>query len=104
MFQETLTHVFQCPHGPSICTTAWAKAISAFMKTSTCPFIVATLGNSILQWSTGGWVQWQGPTPALDDIIGQVVFTVIQEQQSIGWELAIPGWVSQHWGRANTLY
>jgi hypothetical protein len=103
-FQETFTHVFQCPHGPSICTTAWAKAISTFKKTSTCPFIVATLGHSISQWSTGGQVHWQGPTPALDDSIGQVVFTAFQEQQSIGWEQAIQGQISQQWGRANTLY
>ena len=41
------------------------------------------------QWSTGGLVQWQGPTPALDDSIGQVVFTAFEEQQSIGWEQAI---------------
>ena len=97
-FQETLTHVFQCPHGLSICTTAWAKAISTFKKSSTCPFIVATLGHSISQWPTGGLVHWQGPTPALDDSIGQVVFTAFQEQQSIGWEQAIQGWLSQHWG------
>ena len=83
-FQETLTHVFQCPHGSSIRTTAWSKAISTIKKTSTCPFIVATLGNGMSQWSTGGPVQWQGPTPALDDSIGQVVFTAFQEQQSIG--------------------
>ena len=58
-------------------------------ETSTCPFIVATLRNGISQWSTGGPVQWQGPTPALDDSIGQVIFTAFQEQQSIGWEQAI---------------
>jgi hypothetical protein len=103
-FQETLTHVFQCPHGLSMRATAWAKATSMFKKTSTCPFIVATIGHSISQWSTGGPVHWQGPTPALDDSIGQVVFTAFQEQQSIGWEQAIQGWLSQHWGRANTLY
>jgi hypothetical protein len=73
-FQETLTYVFQCLHGPSICATAWAKAISTFKKTFSCPFIVSTLGYGISQWSTGGLVQWQGPTPALDDSIGQVVF------------------------------
>ena len=78
-FQETLTHVFQCPHGSSICATAWAKAISIIKKTSTCPFIVATLGHSISQWSTGGPVDWQDPIPALDDSIGQVVFTAFQE-------------------------
>ena len=94
-FQETLTHVFQCPHGSSIRTTAWTKAISTIKKTSTCPFIVATLGNGISQWSTGGLVQWQGPTTALDDSMGQVVFTAFQEQQSIGWEQAIQGWISQ---------
>ena len=88
-FQETLTHVCQCPHGSSIRATAWNKAISTIKKTSTCPFIVATLGNSMSQWSTGGLVQWQGPTPALDDSIGQVVFTAFQEQHSIGWEQAI---------------
>ena len=103
-FQETLTHVFQCPHGSSIRATAWTKAISTIKKTSTCPFIVATLGNGMSQWSTGGLVQWQGPTPALDDSIGQVVFTAFQEHQSIGWEQAIQGWLSQHWGRANALY
>jgi hypothetical protein len=105
-FQETLTHVFQCLHGPSIHTTAWAKAISTFKKTSACPFIVVTLGHSILQWSTGGTVQWQGPTPAHVDSIGQVVFTAFQEQQSIGWEQAIQDQLSQHWGGggANTLY
>jgi hypothetical protein len=103
-FQETLTHVFQCPHGPSICSTAWAKTISTSKKTSTCPFIVATLGHSISQWSTGGPVQWQGPTPELDDSKGQVVFTAFQEQQSIGWEQASLGWLSKQWGRANTLY
>ena len=88
-FQETFTHVFQCPHGSSICATAWTKAISTIKKTSTCPFIVATLGDGMSQWSTGGLVQWQGPTPAFDDSIGQVVFTAFQEQQSIGWEHAI---------------
>ena len=103
-FQETLNHVFQCPHGPSICATAWTKAISTIKKTSTCPFIVATLGHSISQWSTGGPIHWQGLTPALDDSIGQVVFTAFQEQQSIGWEQAIQGRISQQWGRANTLY
>ena len=103
-FQEILTHVFQCPHGSSICATAWTKAISTIKKTSTCPFIVTTLGNSLSQWSTGGLVQWQGPTPALDDSIGQIVFTAFQEQQSIGWEQAIRGQISQQWGRANTLY
>ena len=81
--------MFQCPHGPSICTTAWTKAISTIKKTSSCPFIITTLGHSISQWSTGGPVQWQGPTPALDDSIGQVIFTAFQEQQSIGWEQAI---------------
>ena len=85
-FQETLTHVFQLPHGSSICATAWTKAFSTIKKTSTYPFIAATLGNSMSQWSTGGPVYWQGPTPALDDSIGQVVFTAFQEQQSIGWE------------------
>ena len=103
-FQETLTHVFQCPHGPSICATVWAKAISTIKKASTCPFIVVTLGTGISQWSTGGPVLWQGLTPVLDDSIGQVVFTAFQEQHSIGWEQAIQGWISQHWGRANTLY
>jgi hypothetical protein len=78
-YQETLTHVFQCPHGSSICATAWTKAISTIKKTSTYPFIVATLGRCISQWSTGDSVQWQGPTPALDDSIGQVVFTAFQE-------------------------
>ena len=103
-FQETLIHVFQCPHGRSICATAWTKAISTFKKTSTCPFIVAILGNSISQCSTGGPVQWQGPTPALDDSKGQVVFTAFQEQHYINWEQAIQGWLSQHWERANTLF
>ena len=92
------------PIGTSICATAWTKAISTIKKTSTCPFIVATLGHSISQWSTGGLVHWQGPTPALDDSIGQVVFTAFQEQQSIGWEQAIQGRISQQLGRANTLY
>ena len=78
-FQETLTHVFQFPHGSSICATAWTKAISTIKKTSTYPFIAATLGNGMSQWSTGGPVYWQGPTPALDDSIGQVVFTAFQE-------------------------
>jgi hypothetical protein len=81
--------VFQCPHGNSICAIAWTKAISTIKKTSTYPFIVATLGNGISQWSTGGLIQWHGPTPALDDRIGQVVFTAFQEQQSIDWEQAI---------------
>jgi hypothetical protein len=103
-FQKTLTHVFQCLHGLSICTKAWAKAISTFKKTFACPFIVVTLSHSISQWSTGGLIQWHGPTPALDDRIGQVVFTAFQEQQCIGWEQAIQGRLSQHWGRANTLY
>ena len=49
-------------------------------------------------------VHWQGPTPALDDSIGQVVFTAFQEQHAIGWEQAIQGCISQHWGRANALY
>ena len=103
-FQETLTHVFQCPLDPNICATAWAKVVSTFKKTSTCPFIVASLSHCISQWSTGGLVQWQGPTPALDDSIGQVLFTAFQEQRSIGWEQAIQGWLSQYWGRANTLF
>jgi hypothetical protein len=103
-FQETLTHVLQCPHGLSICTTAWAKAISTFKKTSTCPLIVATIGHSISQWSTGGPVHWQGPTPALDDSIGKVVFTAFQDQQSIGWEQAIQGRLGQYWGRVNIMY
>ena len=47
---------------------------------------------------------WQGPTPTLDDSIGQVIFTAFQEQQSIGWEQAIRGQISQQWGRANNLY
>ena len=60
--------------------------------------------NGISQWSIGGPVQWKGPRPALDDSIRHVVFIALQEQQSIGWEQAIRGWFSQHWGRANTLY
>ena len=84
--------MFLCPHGSSICATAWTKATLTFEKTSTYLFIVATLGNGMSQWSTGGSVHWQGLTPALDDSIGQVVFTAFQEQQSIGWEQAIvPG-------------
>jgi hypothetical protein len=103
-FQETRSHVFQCPNGPSIHTTAWAKATLIFKKTPTCPFIIATLGHSISQLSTGGPVHWQGPTPALDDSKGQVVITAFKEQQSIGWEQAIRGRISKQWGRANTLY
>ena len=103
-FQETLTHVFQCPLYPNICATAWAKVVSTFKKASTCPLVIASLSHCISKWSTGGPVQWQGPTPALDDSIGQVLFTAFQEQQSIGWEQAIQGWLSQHWGRANTLF
>jgi hypothetical protein len=103
-FQETLTHVFQFPHGLSMHATAWTKTTLMFKKTSTCPFIIATIGHSISQWLTGGPVQWQGPTPALDDSIGQAVFTAFQEQQLIGWEQAIRGRISKQWGRANTLY
>jgi hypothetical protein len=93
-FQDTLTHVFQCPHGPNMCATACAKAVSTFKKASTCPFIIASLSHCISKWSTGGPVQWQGPTPALDDSIRQVLSTAFQEQQSIGWEQAIQGWLS----------
>ena len=92
------------PNCSSIRATVWTKATSTIKKTSTCPFIVATLGNSMSQWCTGGLVEWQGPTPALHDSIGQAVFTAFQEQQSIGWEQVIQGWISQHWGRANALY
>ena len=88
-FQETLTHVFQSPHCPFICASAWAKAIYTIKKTSSCPFITATLGNGFSQWSIGGPVQWKGPTPALNDSIRYVEFTSFQEQQSVGWEQAI---------------
>ena len=79
-----------------ICATAWTKAISTIQKAPTYPFIIATLGHSISQWSTGDPVHWQGPTPALDDSIGWVVLTAFQEQQSIGWKQAIQGWLAQH--------
>ena len=42
-FQETLTHVFQCAHGLSICTTAWAKAISTLRRRLHAPSLLQLL-------------------------------------------------------------
>ena len=63
-----------------------------------------TLGYGISHWSTGCIPQWQGSNPELSDSFRLLVFTVFQEQQSIGWDQAIRDCLSVHWEKANTLY
>ena len=103
-FQETLSHVFQCPQATEICRISWAKALVTIQAKTTCPLVAKTLGSGLLQWSTSGQVRWQGQHPNITDTIGLSVFAAFQDQQAIGWDQAIRGRLSKHWGTANLLY
>ena len=103
-FQETLSHVFQCPQAREICRISWAKALVTIQAKTTCPLVATTLESGLLQWSTSGQVRWQGQHPHITDTKGLSVFAAFQDQQVIGWNPAIQGWLSKHWGMANLLY
>ena len=96
---ENLNHVFQCSQAASTRKSAWAQFLSTLQKTSTYPLFVETLGYGISHWSTGSLPQWQAPNQGLSDTLRLLVLTVFQEQQSIGWDQAIRGHLSVHWGK-----
>ena len=103
-FQETLSHVFQCPQATEICRISWAKALVTIQAKTTCPLVATTLGSGLLQWSTSGQVRWEGQHPNITDTIGLSVLAAFQDQQVTGWDQAIWGRLNKNWGTANLLY
>jgi hypothetical protein len=47
-FQETLTHVFQCPRASDICKGALTRALASIRKKPTCTFVIDMLESGYL--------------------------------------------------------
>ena len=95
---ETTSHVLRCQGENS--QVIWMRSIARLGRTlhkaGTDPEITATIIHSLHQWHSHGQPQCFSSNPSLQQ--------AWEEQNSLGWENALRGFLSRHWRATQLLY
>jgi hypothetical protein len=103
--REDFDHVLWCPHGSLTRPPLWDKVITSLETLKTAPYLQHKFLYGISSWQHQGKDSaWPTTIPIYTDTVGRLTHMAYFDQEQLGWEQALRGRLSKHWGTAQDAY